>query len=151
MFCNHNHPAIAFIGADCPICIVRAASGVRLGSTPTVETLKAHLIHTLKLELQPEPVVLTADLTPAQIERLALVSEEMGEVIQVIGKTLRHGFDSSHPDYGNETNRNLLEHEIGHVLYAVDLLINHDISATNVQLSQELKREKVKPFLHYQE
>jgi hypothetical protein len=93
----------------------------------------------------------TTDLTPAQIERLALVSEEMGEAIQIIGKTLRHGLNSSHPDYGNETNRNLLEHEIGHVLYAVDLLINHDLSATNIQLSQELKREKIKPFLHYQE
>lgn len=37
-------------------------------------------------------------LTPAEAERLAMLSEECGEVIQIIGKILRHGYDSYHPD-----------------------------------------------------
>jgi hypothetical protein len=38
-------------------------------------------------------------LTPAEAERLALLAEECGEVIQAIGKVLRHGYESRHP-YG---------------------------------------------------
>ena len=30
-------------------------------------------------------------LTPAEAERLALLMEECGEVVQIIGKVLRHG------------------------------------------------------------
>lgn len=36
-------------------------------------------------------------LTPAEAERLALLSEELGEAQQAIGKILRHGYDSSNP------------------------------------------------------
>ena len=31
-------------------------------------------------------------LTPAEAKRLALLAEECGEVLQAIGKVLRHGF-----------------------------------------------------------
>jgi len=50
-------------------------------------------------------------LTPAQAERLAMLAEECGEVMQVIGKILRHGYDSYHPDTG-EGNRALLVKEM---------------------------------------
>lgn len=50
-------------------------------------------------------------LTPAQAERLAILAEECGEVIQIIGKILRHGLDSFHPATG-VVNRTLLLHEI---------------------------------------
>jgi hypothetical protein len=33
-------------------------------------------------------------LTDAEAERLALLAEECGEVVQVIGKILRHGYES---------------------------------------------------------
>lgn len=49
-------------------------------------------------------------LTPAEAERLALLAEECGEVIQAIGKILRHGYESRHPD-GGPTNREALERE----------------------------------------
>lgn len=42
-------------------------------------------------------------LSPAETERLALLSEEMGEVQQAIGKILRHGYESIHPDGGRRT------------------------------------------------
>jgi hypothetical protein len=51
-------------------------------------------------------------LTPAQAERLAMLAEEAAEVIQVIGKILRHGYDSSHPDRPHITNRELLQREL---------------------------------------
>lgn len=63
-------------------------------------------------------------LTPAQAERLALLSEECGGVIQVIGKILRHGFDSTHPERGR-TNRQWLEKELGGVEFAKSLLVEN--------------------------
>jgi hypothetical protein len=47
------------------------------------------------------------NLNPAQAERLAILAEECGEIVQVIGKILRHGFESTHPE-GGPTNRQLL-------------------------------------------
>jgi hypothetical protein len=44
-------------------------------------------------------------LSNEQLESLALLSEECGEVIQVVGKILRHGLDSNWMD--NPTNRKL--------------------------------------------
>ena len=51
-------------------------------------------------------------LTPAEAERLAMLAEECGEVVQIVGKILRHGYDSQHPD-GNTAalDRYLAERE----------------------------------------
>ena len=51
-------------------------------------------------------------LTPAQAERLAMLAEECGEVIQVVGKILRHGYDSYHPVNPRVSNRFLLVKEL---------------------------------------
>jgi NTP pyrophosphatase (non-canonical NTP hydrolase) len=52
-------------------------------------------------------------LTPSEAERLAMLAEECAEVIQVIGKILRHGYASYHPDdpHGPD-NQRLLEKEL---------------------------------------
>jgi NTP pyrophosphatase (non-canonical NTP hydrolase) len=56
-------------------------------------------------------------LTPAEAERLAMLAEECGEVIQVIGKILRHGYASFHPDAPTGlNNRGLLRKEITDVV-----------------------------------
>jgi len=55
-------------------------------------------------------------LTPAEAERLAMLAEECGEVIQVIGKILRHGYDSYHPADPSTTNRQLLGRELTDLL-----------------------------------
>ena len=60
-------------------------------------------------------------LTPAEAERLALLSEECAEVIMAIGKILRHGFESRHPN-GGPTNRQTLERECGDLRHAVLLM-----------------------------
>lgn len=54
-------------------------------------------------------------LTPAQAERLAMLSEEAGEIVQIVGKILRHGYASCHPN-GGPTNRNSLERELADLL-----------------------------------
>lgn len=66
-------------------------------------------------------------LTPAQAERLAILAEECGEVIQIIGKILRHGLDSCHP-VTRETNRSALLREITDVKAAM-VIIGLDIPA----------------------
>jgi len=67
------------------------------------------------------------NLTPAEAERLAMLAEECGEVIQVIGKILRHGYESCHPnDQHQQTNRSLLSGELIDLLAVVDLMENRD-------------------------
>lgn len=41
-------------------------------------------------------------LTPAETERLSMLAEECAEVIQVVGKILRHGYESSNPTIPRE-------------------------------------------------
>lgn len=52
-------------------------------------------------------------LTPAEAERLAMLIEECGEVIQAATKILRHGYESYNPDLAfSPTNRQHLIKEI---------------------------------------
>jgi hypothetical protein len=91
-------------------------------------------------------------LTPAETERLALLMEEMGEAQQMIGKILRHGYESYHPDDPEKTtNRSLLAREMGHVWAAMQLMIiPQDISGNIIEWSRAEKRETVKRWLHHQ-
>jgi hypothetical protein len=96
------------------------------------------------------PVVSFNRLSPAEAERLALLMEEMGETVQVIGKILRHGYESTHPD-GGPTNRGLLEKEIGDVRAAIHLMTEaKDIYDDNIWTFAEAKRQNVKKYLHHQ-
>lgn len=52
-------------------------------------------------------------MTEAERERLAMLAEEAGEIVQIIGKILRHGYESYHPDdIERTTNRVLLQNEL---------------------------------------
>jgi hypothetical protein len=82
-------------------------------------------------------------------ERLAIASEEAGEVIQILGKIHRFGFDSSHPVTGM-ANKAALETEIGHFFSAVDRLIrNGDLDPTVIYAAKESKNLSVVPYLKY--
>jgi len=90
-------------------------------------------------------------LTPAEAERLALLSEELGEAQQAIGKILRHGYESTHPE-GGPTNREALMRELGDVRAASWLMeLGGDIDGTLVQRASADKLNKVKRYLHHQE
>lgn len=90
-------------------------------------------------------------LSPAEIERLALLSEELGEVQQAIGKIMRHGYESYHPDDPNTSNRAMLERELGDVNASIRMLASaQDIDMRSVGLHQKRKLKKVKQYLHHQ-
>lgn len=75
-------------------------------------------------------------------EKLVLLIEECGEVIQAATKCLRFGWDRDHPDYG--VNHEVLAREIGDlmgVLYSLPL--NVDLIDTH-QRQKMAKAERVK-------
>jgi len=89
-------------------------------------------------------------LTPAEAERLALLAEECGEVIQAIGKVLRHGYENSYDN--GETNRAALEREIGDVEAAIDMLIDAlDVNTSTIEAAILRKKRAVSKYLHHQE
>ena len=91
------------------------------------------------------------DLTPGQAERLALLLEEMGEAQQIIGKILRHGYDSWNPDDDNVSNRGLLEKEIGDILAALDMLVSSkDLNDDYFEQARIRKHQSVRKYLHHQ-
>jgi NTP pyrophosphatase (non-canonical NTP hydrolase) len=91
------------------------------------------------------------DLTPTEAERLALLAEECGEVIQAIGKVLRHGYRSTNPDdRSHVSNRHSLELEIGHVTAAAEMLCNDDqFDLFHIQESHDAKLASVRQWLHH--
>jgi len=89
-------------------------------------------------------------LTPAESERLYLLSEELGESVQAICKILHHGYESTHPD-GGLSNRLSLAMELGHVEAALELLFESgDLSLPSVENSKKAKLVNVKKYLHHQ-
>ena len=90
------------------------------------------------------------ELTPAQAERLALLLEELGEAQQAIGKVLRHGYESSHPD-GGPTNRESLQRECGDVRHAMIRLCEAgDLDKTAIHERADVKALSVEQYLHHQ-
>ena len=88
-------------------------------------------------------------LTPAEAERLALLAEEMGEAIQAIGKVLRHGYESTHPE-GGPTNRQSLERECGDVRHAMIRLCDAgDLSKQLIHDHADIKAKIVSRYLHH--
>ena len=91
-------------------------------------------------------------LSPAEDERLAVLLEECGEVIQIIGKIQRHGYENFNPfDDDKTTNRQLLEKEMGHYGAAMGLLIqNKDVDWKKCNEHDVEKQESIKQWLHHQ-
>jgi hypothetical protein len=91
-------------------------------------------------------------LTAAETERLSILAEEMGEAIQIIGKILRHGYESKNPfDTEGKTNRELLEKEMGDV---ADSLLRmeeaDDLDSVMVEHHMIVKGSKIGKYLHHQ-
>lgn len=90
-------------------------------------------------------------LTPAQAERLAILAEECGEVVQVVGKILRHGYRSYHPVSG-EQNPDILLKECADVRAAITMLCDAgDIDKIMLPSLIADKLERVKKYCHHQE
>ena len=90
------------------------------------------------------------ELTAAEAELLACLAEECGEVVQAVGKILRHGYESRHPD-GGPTNRESLERECGDILATLDLLCNaKDVDSEAMETARTAKHESRKQYFHHQ-
>lgn len=76
-------------------------------------------------------------MTPIE-EILTITQEECSEVIQVISKGRRFGYNV---DYNGVTNRERLAQEVGDVLAMIDLLVKYD-----VLLEDDLMRAKAVKF-----
>lgn len=93
------------------------------------------------------------ELTPAQTERFAILAEEMGEALHIVGKILRHGLYSHDPIEGNEykTNLYLLSVELGDIFHAIGMLRDaNDIDYACVKLRELAREQKIAPYLHHQ-
>lgn len=89
-------------------------------------------------------------LTEAELERLAMLSEECGEVVQIIGKILRHGYDSYHPNDPSVNNRDLLEKEVGDVEAAIHLLlVPCEIRPIQVAKHKQEKLNNIRKYSHH--
>jgi NTP pyrophosphatase (non-canonical NTP hydrolase) len=94
-----------------------------------------------------------AQLSPAELERLAKLAEECAEVIQVVGKIMVHGYASGHPNRPEQgNNRQHLEEELGHVEYLTQLMCSRgDVNADKIWESHQEKSETIGKYLHHQE
>ena len=91
------------------------------------------------------------ELYEGEAERLALLLEEAGEVVQAVGKILRHGYESTHPD-GGPTNRESLERELGDMAAAIQMMTERrDVNAAFIRQCQREKLTKVAQYLHHQD
>lgn len=89
------------------------------------------------------------ELTPAETERLAILAEECAEVVHIVGKILRHGYESGPPDEDID-NRELLESELGHVQFIIGfMLLKRDVNRDRINESTDAKAESIKPYLHH--
>ncbi len=114
--------------------------------------LKSHLNEISNCEHFRIPKKIARDtLTPAEIERLAVLVEECAEVQQIAMKILRHGYESHNPfDAEKVTNRRLLQTEIGDLQLSIELLAkNKDVDLTRIAWAQIDKRERIKKYLHH--
>lgn len=93
------------------------------------------------------------NLTPEQLEALAILSEELGEVQQAIGKILRHGLDSVDPTIPVEkrfTNAVSLGIELGDVVCAMGIV--SDLGIVDRRIIDDRskdKRAKIGRYLHH--
>ena len=89
-------------------------------------------------------------LTPAEAERLAMLAEEAAEVIQAVGKVLRHGYYGYHPDEPSLDNRTLLMNELAD-FNSVQLLMegSGDVFRTGTEIERVLARKLT--YTHHQE
>jgi NTP pyrophosphatase (non-canonical NTP hydrolase) len=88
-------------------------------------------------------------LSPAEAERLYMLAEEAGEIVQAIGKVLRHGYWSRHPD-GGPTNRDSLERELGDLLGVMRHMCNcRDLTLGYIENRAGGKMTRAAPYMHH--
>jgi len=82
------------------------------------------------------------------LEVLAMVSEECGEVVQAIGKALRHGIDDWNPVTGID-NKDAIVTELADVIAVAVLLLEFlEIPQSTIDANYERKFTKLLEYTH---
>ena len=82
-------------------------------------------------------------MDPSQLERLAILGEECGEVQQMVGKCIRFGIDTIKPSRGT-TNAHHLSVEIADVLLSIRIMeLAGDIDMDIVEEALEAKIQRM--------
>lgn len=92
------------------------------------------------------------ELDPAEAELLALLAEESGEIIQAIGKILRHGMGSYNP-LGDQTvsNQDSLEKEIGDLnAVCARMVAARLLRPDRIRQASDAKAVKIPKWTHHQ-
>ncbi len=98
------------------------------------------------VDRQPTAVLRFNGLTEAEEERLAILSEECGEVVTAVSKILRHGYHS--PPWDNLGD---LQRAIADVLWAVEQMERRgDVNPITLAELVESKKQRSVRFLHHQ-
>jgi NTP pyrophosphatase (non-canonical NTP hydrolase) len=92
-------------------------------------------------------------LTPAEVERLSCLAEECGEVVQMVGKILRHGYEDYSPfDESKTSNRHNLEKELGDLRYwMIAMCLVGDVRKDAIHHNADMKALRVVNYLHHQD
>jgi NTP pyrophosphatase (non-canonical NTP hydrolase) len=95
-------------------------------------------------------------LMNGELERLAMLAEECGETIQVIGKIIRHGYHSVHPN-GGMNNRQLLRKELMDIFAVTFAMLNlediHEIENDEIieRWQSKAKWMRYQPEINFKE
>ena len=90
------------------------------------------------------------ELSDAERELLACTAEEAGEIVQAVGKSLRHGLSSR---YGRSaSNAADLAREIGELHYLTQRLVQAGVlSQQDIVAGAADKAERFRKYSHFQE
>lgn len=81
---------------------------------------------------------------------MVMLIEEAAEVVQAATKTLRHGWESTHPE-GTETNREYLTREIKELVVVMGILdASHDLDLDYSEDETDSLLDKKLRYTHHQ-
>lgn len=88
--------------------------------------------------------------TASEVERLVLLAEEAGEVVQAVAKVLRHGYGSFHPRR-KVNNQESLSREIADFGAVVQMMVEAgDIDMGELRRMEKSKRKRVLKYTYHQ-
>ena len=90
------------------------------------------------------------ELSKSETERLTILAEECAEVIHIVCKILRHGYEETHPN-GGPVNREILQQEMGDLQAIKNLMCeSNDIDAKVIYNYCDKKRERLGRYTYHQ-
>lgn len=85
-----------------------------------------------------------------ELERLAMLAEQLGRTAEAVGRVTRHGWDRAH-DSIPRTNRTMLEREIGKLQAVVDFMVQRgDLEKQQMRHWREVEDRAIPKFSRYQ-